>query len=129
MVTLSTDPRFTSFYNPTEAEVAQSHILLKPEARVIFLFGASCSGKSTLGKALQKSLGSAWTYIDRDDLIEQGECTDLTANEALDKRIESSKSRVIIDAQTPWRTKRKGRVIFSDTSSSQSFIRARCAEN
>lgn len=73
---------------------------------VVYLFGASCSGKSTLGKALQKSLGSQWTYIDRDDLIEQNVCTDLTANTVLEERIQSIKSHIIIDAQIPWRKKR-----------------------
>ena len=79
---------------------------------VIFLFGASCSGKSTLGKALQNSLGSQWTYIDRDDLVEQNLCTDSTANATLEERIRSIKNKIIIDAQIPWREKRKGEFYF-----------------
>jgi len=73
----------------------------------IFVFGPSCSGKSTLGKALQKSLGGEWTYVDRDDLIEQNVCTESTANTTLDDRIRSI-NNIIIDAQIPWREKRKG---------------------
>ncbi len=79
---------------------------------IIYLFGASCSGKSTLGKALQNSLGSGWTYIDRDDLIEQGLCTDLTANTTLDEKVQLIRNRVIVDAQIPWRKKREGELYF-----------------
>ncbi|MBA3817059.1 MAG: hypothetical protein H0X29_11190 [Parachlamydiaceae bacterium] len=79
---------------------------------IIYLFGASCSGKSTLGKALQNSLGSGWTYIDRDILIEHGLCTDLTANSALDKKVYVIATRVIVDAQIPWRKKRDGELYF-----------------
>src|ERR1700722_7641570 len=79
---------------------------------IIYLFGASCSGKSTLGKALQNSLGNQWTYIDRDDLIEQGLCSDSTANAALEEKVQSIKNRVIIDAQIPWRKKRKDELYF-----------------
>jgi hypothetical protein len=75
---------------------------------VIFLFGASCSGKSTLGKELQNQLGSHWTYLDRDDLIEQNLCTDATADATLEERIQSIKHHMIIDAQIPWRPKREG---------------------
>jgi adenylate kinase family enzyme len=79
---------------------------------VIFLFGPSCSGKSTLGKALCNSLGRQWTYIDRDDLIEQNLCTDSTANVALEEKIKSIRQNIIIDAQIPWRKKRKGEFYF-----------------
>jgi Chloramphenicol phosphotransferase-like protein len=79
---------------------------------IIYLFGASCSGKSTLGNALQNSLGSQWTYVDRDDLIEQGLCSDSTANTALEEKVQSIKNRVIIDAQIPWRKKREGELYF-----------------
>lgn len=79
---------------------------------VIYLFGASCSGKSTLGEALQCSLGSEWTYIDRDDLIEQGLCVDSTANATLEEKVQQIKNRVIIDAQIPWREKRQGEFYF-----------------
>lgn len=78
----------------------------------IFLFGPSCSGKSTLGQALQKNLGSEWTYIDRDDLIEQNACTESTADQTLEERIQSIKGKIIIDAQIPWREKQKGEFYF-----------------
>jgi adenylate kinase family enzyme len=81
-------------------------------SNVIFLFGPSCSGKSTLGKALQSNLGSEWTYLDRDDLIEQNVCTDLTANKTLEERIQSVKNKIIIDAQIPWRERREGEFYF-----------------
>lgn len=79
---------------------------------VIFLFGPSCSGKSTLGKALQQSLGREWTYIDRDVLIEQKECTDETADKILEEKIQSLKSKIIIDAQIPWRERQNGEFYF-----------------
>lgn len=72
---------------------------------VIFLFGPSCAGKSTLGIALQNDLGNDWTYIDRDDLPES------EADETLEKRIESVKN-LIIDAQIPWREKKMGEFYF-----------------
>lgn len=79
---------------------------------VIFLFGPSCSGKSTLGRALQNNLGRQWTYIDRDDLIEQNLCTESTADATLEKRIESIKNKIIVDAQIPWREKEKSEFYF-----------------
>lgn len=79
---------------------------------VIYLFGASCSGKSTLGKALHKDLGSEWTYIDRDDLIEQGICSELTADRALEEKVSLIKNRVIVDTQIPWREKKEGELYF-----------------
>lgn len=79
---------------------------------IIFLFGPSCSGKSTLAKALHNHFGNEWTYIDRDDLIEQNLCTDLTADATLEERIRSIKNKVIIDAQIPWRKKREGEFYF-----------------
>ncbi|CCB86742.1 putative uncharacterized protein [Parachlamydia acanthamoebae UV-7] len=81
-------------------------------SNIIFVFGPSCSGKSTLGQALQKNLGSEWTYIDRDDLIEQNVCTESTADRTLEERIQSIKGKIIIDAQIPWREKQKGEFYF-----------------
>lgn len=78
----------------------------------IFIFGPSCSGKSTLGQALQKDLGSEWTYIDRDDLIEQNVCTESTADRTLEERIQSIKGNIIIDTQIPWREKQKEEFYF-----------------
>lgn len=79
----------------------------------IFVFGPSCSGKSTLCQALETDLGSTWTRIDRDDLIEENLCTNETSNAELDKRIETIKNRVIIDAQIPWREKKENELYFS----------------
>jgi Chloramphenicol phosphotransferase-like protein len=79
---------------------------------IIFLFGPSCSGKSTLGNALQNSLGNGWTYIDRDELIEQNICTDSTADKTLEERIQLIRNKIIIDAQIPWREKRNGEFYF-----------------
>lgn len=79
---------------------------------VIFLFGPSCSGKSTLGQALQKDLGSEWTYIDRDDLLEQNGHAESTADRILEERIQAIKDKVIIDTQIPWREKRQGEFYF-----------------
>ena len=81
-------------------------------SNIIFLFGPSCSGKSTLGQALQKNLGSEWTYIDRDDLIEQNACIESAADRTLEERIQSLKGKIIIDAQIPWREKQKGEFYF-----------------
>lgn len=81
-------------------------------SNIIFVFGPSCSGKSTLAQALQKNLGSEWTHIDRDDLIEQNVCTESTADRTLEDRIKVIKSKIIIDAQIPWREKQKGEFYF-----------------
>lgn len=35
--------------------------------QVILLFGTSCAGKSTIGRELQKNLGSCWQILDWDD--------------------------------------------------------------
>ena len=72
---------------------------------IVCIFGPSCSGKSTLAQALSKEL--AWTYIDRDGLIETNLCTDDTANALIDKKIGELKSRIVIDAQLPWRVKKE----------------------
>ncbi len=81
-------------------------------SNIIFLFGPSCSGKSTLGQALQKDLGGDWIYIDRDDLIEQNVCSESTADRTLEQRIQSIKGKIIIDTQIPWREKQKGEFYF-----------------
>lgn len=81
-------------------------------SNIIFIFGPSCSGKSTLGHALQKNLGSEWAYIDRDELIEQNACTESTADRTLEERIQSINGKMIIDAQIPWREKQKDELYF-----------------
>ena len=74
----------------------------------IFIFGPSCSGKSTLAKALHKKWGPNWTRIDRDDLIEAGCHSEMEANTLLDLKIKTIKEKFIIDAQLPWREKKEG---------------------
>lgn len=45
--------------------------LHKEQPQVIFIYGTSCAGKSTLSKQLIKSLGNQWKLIDRDKVIEE----------------------------------------------------------
>lgn len=78
----------------------------------IYIFGPSCSGKSTLGLALQEALGMHWTYVDRDELIEKNLCDDSTADVALEEEVQRINQRVIVDAQIPWREKRTGELYF-----------------
>lgn len=78
----------------------------------IFIFGPSCSGKSTLAEALEKRLGKEWVRIDRDDLIEQGVCDEKSADRVLDQKIQATAHRVIIDTQIPWREKLEGELYF-----------------
>ena len=73
----------------------------------IYIFGPSCSGKSTLAKTLQQRLGDQWTYLDRDQLIESGLCPESAADTTLEERIQAVKTRVIIDAQIPWKEKKE----------------------
>ncbi len=73
-------------------------------ASIIFVFGPSCGGKSTLSKALCQKLGPSWNYLDRDDLIENNFCTDEKADELIEKRILSFQEEhrhLVIDAQVP----------------------------
>ncbi|MBP7074349.1 MAG: AAA family ATPase [Rhabdochlamydiaceae bacterium] len=78
----------------------------------IFIFGPSCSGKSTLAEALQKKWGPNWTRIDRDDLSEAGCYSEMEANALLDQKIQTIKDNFIIDAQIPWREKKEGECYF-----------------
>jgi len=73
----------------------------------IFIFGPSCSGKSTLAEKLQENLGDDWSYLDRDHLIEQRLCDEITADLTLDEKNESLRNKLIIDAQIPWREKKE----------------------
>lgn len=80
------------------------------EVKVIYIFGPSCGGKSTLGMALKESLGDQWTYVDRDKLIEQNcknEQEENDLNVCLEEKIRSLKEKVIVDAQKPWREKKQ----------------------
>lgn len=72
---------------------------------IVFVFGPSCSGKSTLCEALLQDLGNGWQCVDRDDLIEKRVCSEEDANVTLDKKVRSIGTRVIVDAQIPWRKK------------------------
>ena len=78
----------------------------------VFIFGPSCSGKSTLAKALEKKWGPNWTRIDRDDLIEAGCHSEMEANALLDQKIQTIKDQFIVDAQLPWREKKEGEYYF-----------------
>ncbi|MCP5504076.1 MAG: hypothetical protein H7A41_02870 [Chlamydiales bacterium] len=77
----------------------------------IFIFGASCSGKSTLSAALHETLGSDWTYLDRDDLIDKEGFKEEAVDTEIERRI-TEKSYCIIDAQTPWRERKEGELYF-----------------
>jgi chloramphenicol 3-O-phosphotransferase len=72
----------------------------------LFIFGASCSGKSTLARALQERLGQEWVYLDRDDLLEKEGIEENAANQEIDRRLNSLVYHVI-DAQIPWREPKK----------------------
>lgn len=98
-------------------------------AGIIYLFGPSCSGKSTLGKALEESLGMKWSYVDCDRLIEQGICTEPNANQTIDKIVNEAKEKLVIDAQIPWREKKRKRSLPTTASPSGNIIAARCPSN
>ncbi len=79
-------------------------------ASIVFVFGPSCGGKSTLSKALVQQLGPFWTYLDRDQLIEDGLCIEEKADQMIEESILSFQSRdqhVVVDAQIPWRAQKK----------------------
>lgn len=73
-------------------------------ATVLFIFGPSCGGKSTLSQALAEHLG--WIYLDRDLLIEDGLCKEEQADQALEEHIALHR-HVVVDAQVPWRAPRE----------------------
>jgi cytidylate kinase len=84
-------------------------------ASIIFVFGPSCGGKSTLSKALIQELGSSWSSLDRDDLIENNFCTDEKADELIEKSILSFQEKnrhLVIDAQIPWRAPRRENELY-----------------
>lgn len=76
----------------------------------ILIFGPSCGGKSTLSKSLHESFGKEWSYLDRDDLVEQGHATDETVNELIEKKLREFKGHLILDIQVPWREKREDEI-------------------
>lgn len=78
-------------------------------ATILFIFGPSCGGKSTLAKALFQQLGPSWTYLDRDQLIEDGLCIEEKADEMIENSILSFQSKdqhIVIDTQIPWRAQK-----------------------
>jgi len=77
----------------------------------IFIFGPSCSGKSSLAQFLHSQLGEDWIYLDRDDLIEKENIPEEHADKEIDNRLEF-KSKFIVDAQIPWRDKKIGELYF-----------------
>lgn len=77
----------------------------------IFIFGPSCSGKSTLAKELKERMGESWSVLDRDDLVQKEEIPEGKANEEVDRRLEGRTS-MIVDAQVPWRDKNAGELFF-----------------
>lgn len=78
--------------------------LLSFTPRAIFVFGPSCSGKTTLAEALQNKLGKEWVYVHRDVLIRTGKCSPENA-EALMESMAAKHPHVIVDARFPWRSK------------------------
>ncbi len=79
-------------------------------ASILFVFGPSCGGKSTLSKALVQQLGPSWTYLDRDLLIEEGLCIEEKADQLIEESIlffQSKDQHVVVDAQIPWRVQKK----------------------
>lgn len=80
------------------------------QINVVYLFGPSCGGKSTLGLALKERLRGRWGYIDRDAVFAQAcktEAEENALNAVLEDEIQRSKTRMIIDAQKPWRAKKE----------------------
>jgi len=75
--------------------------------RIIYLFGPSCSGKSTLGEALQQRLGEPWIYLDRDNSLTVASAFESTADQTLEEKIQAIGSQIIVDAQIPWAEKTK----------------------
>lgn len=73
---------------------------LRPVPEVILLYGASCSGKSTLANKLQQSLKQSWSILDWDNYAE--EFGDDLASESLINDLMQyliNNKRVIVDAQ------------------------------
>lgn len=84
-------------------------------ASALFIFGPSCGGKSTLSKALVERLGPSWIYLDRDQWIEDGLCTEEKADQAIEEELlllASKNEHVVVDAQVPWRAPQKENELF-----------------
>lgn len=100
---------------------------------IIYIFGPSCSGKSTLCIELKKILGTEWIHIDRDNLIEQknrievmdniqiadlihdileSTTKEIIADVALDEIFIDTDALVIIESQIPSRNKKDGEFYF-----------------
>lgn len=70
----------------------------------VFVFGPSCGGKSTLSKALAKSLEN-FIYLDRDVLLESKNFSEDNVDTYIDEKVSSTFQEFIVDAQAPWREK------------------------
>lgn len=77
----------------------------------IFIFGSSCSGKSTLATALSERLGGEWAYLDRDDLVQKEGIKEEVADSEIDRQL-ALRTHVIVDAQIPWRERKEGELYF-----------------
>lgn len=72
---------------------------------IIVIYGASCSGKSTLSKAIAEEFGVSWRVIDRDEVIDQYQDEE-RADECLFQEIQNSIQmglNVVVDTQNPMR--------------------------
>lgn len=65
-----------------------------------------------IAQSLLNTLGPLWTYIDRDEFIENKVCSESEADRFLDSRVREIGTRVIVDAQLPWRDRRVGELYF-----------------
>lgn len=81
-------------------------------ANIIFVFGPSCGGKSTLAEALKTRLGDGWTYVERDALVDKEGYEEERVDAELDRRIKQIGCKMVIDADTPWRKKQEGEYYF-----------------
>ena len=100
-----------TFFLSRKCETVVSLVL----ASILFIFGPSCGGKSTLAKALVQQLGPPWIYLDRDQLIEDGLCMEEKADEMIEECIDLSQLKdqhVIVDAQIPWRAPKKENELY-----------------
>ncbi len=85
-------------------------------ATILFIFGPSCGGKSTLSQALIEKLGPSWTYLDRDRLIEENACLEENGNKYLDEQMRSHQGNFVVDTQLPWRAPLNGEKYIAVTA-------------
>ncbi len=77
--------------------------LLANENRVIVVYGASCSGKSTLSEAIAKEFGALWCVIDRDNVIDRHQNAENPNQHLLEEIDDALKMglSVVVDTQDP----------------------------